>query len=59
MQVYTTIYLAQKNAASLDCIEACAPDRPEMVEFEDSPRECIVTLECRNWFVDDGPDESS
>ena len=56
MQVFTTIYLAEKLPANIERVKTDASDRSDLIELENSPRECIVTLESRNWFEDDGMD---
>ena len=56
MQVFTTIYLAEKLPANIDRSDTGGVDRSELIELESSPRECIVTLESRNWFEDDHAD---
>jgi hypothetical protein len=50
MQVFTTIYLAEKLPVPIDHAETDAVDRSELIELESSARECIVTLESRKWF---------
>ena len=50
MQVFTTIYLAEKLPVPIDHAETDAVDRSELIELESSTRECIVTLESRKWF---------
>lgn len=57
MQVFTTIYLAGKLEATNERVQKTdAPDRSDLTGLENFPRECIVTLESRNWFTDDGTD---
>jgi hypothetical protein len=57
MQVFTTIFLAEKLLANIEpADELDATDASGLIELENSPRECIVTLESHNWFEDDGTD---
>jgi hypothetical protein len=55
MKIFTTIFLAEKSSAKIDGVEEFeAPDWTGLIEFEQSLRERIVTLEVRHWFQDDG-----
>jgi hypothetical protein len=57
MQVFTTIFVAEKLPANIERVaEIDATDWSDLIDFENSVRECIVTLESRNWFEDDGTD---
>jgi hypothetical protein len=57
MQVFTTIFVAEMLPANTERVgETDAADWPGLIELENSVRECIVTLESRNWFEDDGAD---
>ena len=58
MQVFTTIFVAEKLEVNIERVgEHSATDWSDLIELENSARECIVTLESRNWFLeDDGTD---
>ena len=55
MQVFTTIYLAEKLPANIDRdrAETDAAHQSELIELESCARECIVTPESRKWFEED------
>ena len=54
MQVFTTVFVAEKLPASIERVEEPnATDWSGLIESENSARECIVTLESRNWFLED------
>ena len=58
MQIFTTIFVAEKLPANMERVgESDATDWFGLIELENSARECIVTLESRNWFEDDGTDK--
>jgi hypothetical protein len=52
MQVFTTIYLAETLRANIECVEetdGLDQDQPGVVEFKQTLRERIATLESSYW----------
>jgi hypothetical protein len=59
MQVFTTIYLAETLRANIECVEEIEDldqQLPGVLEFKQTLRKRIATLENRGFYEDDGDD---
>ena len=57
MQVFTTIYLAETLRANIECVEEADgldQQSPGVIEFKNTLRKHIATLENRGLYEDDG-----
>lgn len=56
MQVFTTIYLAEKVPADSEVVEESPWQDRQPWAVEQTLRQCIAMHENRNWFEEDDPD---